>query len=123
MSNKRDELLKATKKLKELNNEELDFLENENISEKEIIEFSEKKTKLRILIDNHLKVEVLNEKDKLTVKNQLLEILELENKIGNMYKTRLLDIQNGLIYINQERKLREVYGKGGMSFLIEEDKT
>ena len=113
---KRDELLKALKKLKELNLSELKFLEKENLDLKDMEHFRDKKIKFKNLIDSLLKTIELNE-EKDTVISQLKELLELEDKIGKTYKLRLQDIQNGLIHINTERKLRETYGKGGMNFL------
>ena len=119
---KRDELLKALKKLKELNLSELKFLEKENLDLKDMEHFRDKKIKFKNLIDSLLKTIELNE-EKDTVISQLKELLELEDKIGKTYKLRLQDIQNGLIHINTERKLRETYGKGGMSFLMDEEKN
>ncbi len=119
---KRDELLKALKKLKELSLSELKFLEKENLDLKDMEHFKDKKIKLRILIDSLLKTTELNE-EKETVISQLKELLELEDKIGKTYKLRLQEIQNGLIHINTERKLRETYGKGGMNFLSVDDKN
>ena len=118
---KRDELLKALKKLKELNLSELKFLEKENLDLKDMEHFRDKKIKFKNLIDSLLKTIELNE-EKDTVISQLKELLELEDKIGKTYKLRLQDIQNGLIHINTERKLRETYGKGGMNFLSLVDK-
>ena len=119
---KRDELLKALKKLKELNLSELKFLEKENLDLKDMEHFRDKKIKFKNLIDSLLKTIELNE-EKDTVISQLKELLELEDKIGKTYKLRLQDIQNGLIHINTERKLRETYGKGGMNFLSIDDKN
>lgn len=119
---KRDELLKALKKLKELNLSELKFLEKENLDLKDMEHFRDKKIKFKNLIDSLLKTIELNE-EKDTVISQLKELLELEEKIGKTYKLRLQDIQNGLIHINTERKLRETYGKGGMNFLSIDDKN
>ncbi len=119
---KRDELLKALKKLKELNLSELKFLEKENLDLKDMEHFRDKKIKFKNLIDSLLKTIELNE-EKDTVISQLKELLELEDKIGKAYKLRLQDIQNGLIHINTERKLRETYGKGGMNFLSIDDKN
>lgn len=119
---KRDELLKALKKLKELSLSELKFLEKENLDLKDMEHFKDKKIKLRILIDSLLKTTELNE-EKETVISQLKELLELEDMIGKTYKLRLQEIQNGLIHINTERKLRETYGKGGMNFLSVDDKN
>ena len=119
---KRDELLKALKKLKELNLSELKFLEKENLDLKDMEHFRDKKIKFKNLIDSLLKTTELNE-EKDVVISQLKELLELEDKIGKTYKLRLQDIQNGLIHINTERKLRETYGKGGMNFLSIDDKN
>ena len=119
---KRDELLKALKKLKELNLSELKFLEKENLDLKDMEHFKDKKIKLRILIDSLLKTTELNEEKKIVI-NELKELLELEDKIGKTYKLRLQEIQNGLIHINTERKLRETYGEGGMNFLSIDDKN
>ena len=119
---KRDELLKALKKLKELNLSELKFLEKENLDLKDMEHFRDKKIKLKNLIDSLLKTTELKE-EKDTVISQLKELLELEDKIGKTYKLRLQEIQSGLIHINTERKLRETYGKGGMNFLSIEDKN
>lgn len=119
---KRDELLKALKKLKELNLSELKFLEKENLDLKDMEHFRDKKIKFKNLIDSLLKTIELNE-EKDSVISQLKELLELEEKIGKTYKLRLQDIQNGLIHINTERKLRETYGKGGMNFLSIDDKN
>lgn len=119
---KRDELLKALKKLKELNLSELKFLEKENLDLKDMEHFRDKKIKFKNLIDSLLKTTELNE-EKDVVISQLKELLELEDKIGKAYKLRLQEIQNGLIHINTERKLRETYGKGGMNFLSIEDKN
>ena len=119
---KRDELLKALKKLRELSLSELKFLEKENLDLKDMEHFKDKKIKLRILIDSLLKTTELNEEKKIVI-NELKELLELEDKIGKTYKLRLQEIQNGLIHINTERKLRETYGKGGMNFLSIEDKN
>jgi hypothetical protein len=119
---KRDELLKALKKLKELNLSELKFLEKENLDLKDMEHFRDKKIKFKNLIDSLLKTIELNEEKDMVI-SQLKELLELEEKIGKTYKLRLQDIQNGLIHINTERKLRETYGKGGMSFLMDEEKN
>ena len=119
---KRDELLKALKKLKELSLSELKFLEKENLDLKDMEHFRDKKIKFKNLIDSLLKTTELKE-EKDTVISQLKELLELEDKIGKTYKLRLQEIQNGLIHINTERKLRETYGKGGMNFLSIEDKN
>ena len=119
---KRDELLKALKKLRELSLSELKFLEKENLDLKDMEHFKDKKIKLRILIDSLLKTTELNEEKKIVI-NELKELLELEDKIGKTYKLRLQEIQNGLIHINTERKLRETYGKGGMNFLSIDDKN
>lgn len=120
---KKDELLNAIKKLRDLNLKELDFLKTDDLEEKTIEEFREKKNKFRKLIDHHLKVLELSENEKMEVKNKFLELLEYEQKIGKIYKEKLLNIQDGLFYINTERKLRETYAKGGMSFLMDEDKN
>ena len=48
---KRDELLKALKKLKELNLSELKFLEKENLDLKDMEHFRDKKIKFKNLID------------------------------------------------------------------------
>lgn len=120
---KKDELLKAIKKLKDLNLKELDFLKTDILDSKTIEDFKEKKNKFRKLIDHHIQVLELNENEKLEVKKYFLELLELEQNIGKGYKERLLSIQDGLFYINTERKLRETYAKGGMSFLMDEDKS
>lgn len=119
---KRDELLKALKKLKELNLSELKFLEKENLDLKDMEHFRDKKIKFKNLIDSLLKTIELNEEKDMVI-GQLKELLELEDKIGKTYKLRLQDIQNGLIHINTERKLRETYGKGGMNFLSIDDKN
>ena len=119
---KRDELLKALKKLKELNLSELKFLEKENLDLKDMEHFRDKKKKKKNLIDSLLKTIELNEEKDMVI-SQLKELLELEDKIGKTYKLRLQDIQNGLIHINTERKLRETYGKGGMNFLSIDDKN
>lgn len=119
---KRDELLKALKKLKELNLSELKFLEKENLDLKDMEHFRDKKIKFKNLIDSLLKTIELNEEKDMVI-SQLKELLELEDKIGKTYKLRLQDIQNGLIHINTERKLRETYGKGGMNFLSIDDKN
>ena len=119
---KRDELLKALKKLKELNLSELKFLEKENLDLKDMEHFRDKKIKFKNLIDSLLKTIELNEEKDMVI-SQLKELLELEEKIGKTYKLRLQDIQNGLIHINTERKLRETYGKGGMNFLSIDDKN
>ena len=119
---KRDELLKALKKLKELNLSELKFLEKENLDLKDMEHFRDKKIKFKNLIDSLLKTTELNEEKDIVI-SQLKELLELEDKIGKTYKLRLQEIQNGLIHINTERKLRETYGKGGMNFLSIEDKN
>lgn len=119
---KRDELLKALKKLKELNLSELKFLEKENLDLKDMEHFRDKKIKFKNLIDSLLKTTELNEEKDIVI-SQLKELLELEDKIGKAYKLRLQEIQNGLIHINTERKLRETYGKGGMNFLSIEDKN
>ena len=119
---KRDELLKALKKLKELNLSELKFLEKENLDLKDMEHFRDKKINFKNLIDSLLKTIELNEEKDMVI-SQLKELLELEEKIGKTYKLRLQDIQNGLIHINTERKLRETYGKGGMNFLSIDDKN
>lgn len=120
---KKDEFLKAIKKLKDLNLKELDFLKNELLDEKTIFEFQEKKLKFRKLIDSHLKALEFDENEKTQIKNSFIELVDLEEKIGVSYKEKLNNIQDGLIHINTERKLRETYGKGGMSFLMDEDKN
>jgi len=120
---KKDEFLKAIRKLKDLNLKELDFLKSDFLDEKVIEDFKEKKIKFRKLIDNHLKVLEFSAAEKQELNKAFSELLELEQTIENDYKKKLLDIQNGLIYINTERKLRETYGKGGMSFLMDEDKN
>ena len=119
---KRDELLKALKKLKELNLSELKFLEKENLDLKDMEHFRDKKIKFKNLIDSLLKTTELEEEKDMVI-SQLKELLELEDKIGKTYKLRLQEIQSGLIHINTERKLRETYGKGGMNFLSIEDKN
>ena len=119
---KRDELLKALKKLKELNLSELKFLEKENLDLKDMEHFKDKKIKFKNLIDSLLKTTELEEEKDMVI-SQLKELLELEDKIGKTYKLRLQEIQSGLIHINTERKLRETYGKGGMNFLSIEDKN
>lgn len=119
---KKNELLKALKKLKELNLSELKFLEKDNLDLKDLEHFREKKIKLRNLIDSHLKLLELNEEEKISVVAQFKELLQLEDRVGEAYKKKLINIQDGLIHINTERKLRETYGKGGMNFLTIEDK-
>lgn len=118
-----DEILSAIEKLKELTISELKFLENENLDEKEVVVFREKKTEFRSLIENHLKKTELMSEDKILIKNQFEEILDMEKKIGLLYREKLQLIEDGLYYINTERKLRETYAKGGMSFLTNEDKN
>ena len=59
---KRDELLKALKKLKELNLSELKFLEKENLDLKDMEHFRDKKIKFKNLIDSLLKTIELNDK-------------------------------------------------------------
>lgn len=118
-----DEILSAIEKLKEVTISELNFLENENLDEKEIVVFREKKTEFRSLIENHLKKIELMSDDRILIKNQFEEILNMEKKIGLLYRERLQLIEDGLYYINTERKLRETYAKGGMSFLTNEDKN
>ena len=69
-----------------------------------------------------LKLLELNEEEKVSVVVQFKELLQLEDRVGEAYKKKLINIQDGLIHINTERKLRETYGKGGMNFLTIEDK-
>lgn len=120
---KKDELFKALKKLKEISTKELDYLKNERLDEKKIEEFIDKKVKLRKLIEYHLNSGDLlaEEKDKIII--NLNEILNIEEKISICYNEKLYNIQDSLIHINTERKLRETYGKGGMSFLMDDDKN
>jgi phage/plasmid-associated DNA primase len=120
---KKDELFKGIRKLKDLNNKEVEFLKSDFLDEKTMADFMEKKIKLRKLLEHHFKALELNDAEKTQVKEVLAEILQLEEKIGLEYKERLLTIQNGLLSINTERKLRETYGKGGMSFLMDEEKN
>lgn len=120
---KKDELFKGIRKLKDLNNKELEFLKSDFLDEKTMADFMEKKSKLRKLLEHHFKALELNDAEKTQLKEALDEILQLEEKIGLAYKERLLTIQNGLLSINTERKLRETYGKGGMSFLMDEEKN
>lgn len=120
---KKDEFLKAIRKLKDLNLKELDFLKSDFLDEKVIEDFKEKKIKFRKLIDNHLRVLEFSAAEKQELNKAFSELLELEETIESSYKKKLMDIQNGLIYINTERKLRETYGKGGMSFLMDDDKN
>ncbi len=120
---KKDELFKGIRKLKDLNNKEVEFLKSDFLDEKTMADFMEKKIKLRKLLEHHFKALELNDAEKTQIKEVLAEILQLEEKIGLEYKERLLTIQNGLLSINTERKLRETYGKGGMSFLMDEEKN
>lgn len=120
---KKEELLNLIKKLKDLNLRELEFLKQDALDEKTVKEFIEKKNKLRKTIDNHIKQLELNSEEKSEIKNIFIELLEYEQEIGNAYKQRVLNVRDGLFYINTERKLRETYGKGGMSFLMDEDKN
>ena len=120
---KKDELFKGIRKLKDLNNKEVEFLKSDFLDEKTMADFTEKKIKLRKLLEHHFKALELNDAEKTQIKEVLAEILQLEEKIGLEYKERLLTIQNGLLSINTERKLRETYGKGGMSFLMDEEKN
>ncbi len=120
---KKDELFKGIRKLKDLNNKEVEFLKSDFLDEKTMADFMEKKIKLRKLLEHHFKALELNDAEKTQIKEALAEILQLEEKIGLEYKERLLTIQNGLLSINTERKLRETYGKGGMSFLMDEEKN
>lgn len=120
---KKDELFKALKKLKEISLKELDFLKSDTLDEKKIEEFSDKKNKLRKLIDYHLNSGELLQEEKEKIVSILNEILSLEERIGQCYKEKLYSIQDGLIHINTERKLRETYGRGGMSFLMDDDKN
>ncbi len=120
---KKDELFKGIRKLKDLNNKEVEFLKSDFLDEKTMADFMEKKIKLRKLLEHHFKALELNDAEKTQIKEVLAEILQLEEKIGLAYKERLLTIQNGLLSINTERKLRETYGKGGMSFLMDEEKN
>ena len=120
---KKEELLNLIKKLKDLNLRELEFLKQDALDEKTVKEFIEKKNKLRKTIDNHIKQLELNSEEKSKIKNIFIELLEYEQEIGNAYKQRVLNVRDGLFYINTERKLRETYGKGGMSFLMDEDKN
>lgn len=120
---KKDELFKGIRKLRDLNNKELEFLKSDFLDEKTMADFMEKKLKLRKLLEHYFKAIELNDKEKTQIKEVLAEILQLEEKIGLEYKERLLTIQNGLLSINTERKLRETYGKGGMSFLMDEEKN
>ena len=120
---KKDELFKGIRKLRDLNNKELEFLKSDFLDEKTMADFMEKKIKLRKLLEHHFKALELNDAEKTQIKEVLAEILQLEEKIGLEYKERLLTIQNGLLSINTERKLRETYGKGGMSFLMDEEKN
>lgn len=120
---KKEELFKGMKKLKDLNNRELEFLKSDFLDEKTMEDFMEKKIKLRKLLEHHFKVLEFTDNEKIEIKECLDEILHLEEKIGLTYKEKLLTIQNGLLSINTERKLRETYGKGGMSFLMDEEKN
>ena len=70
---KRDELLKALKKLRELSLSELKFLEKENLDLKDMEHFKDKKIKLRILIDSLLKTTELNEEKKIVI-NELKDL-------------------------------------------------
>ena len=120
---KKDELLKAIKKLKDLNIRELEFLKGDNLDEKSMEDFMEKKIKLRKLLDHHLKTMNFDKNEKVVIKELLEEVFLLEESIGKTYKEKLLNIEEGLLHINTERKLRETYGRGGMSFLSEEEKN
>ncbi len=109
--------------LKKLNNSELDFLKKDILDMDKVEEFKSKKIDLRDKLNNSLSSICFSEEQKKIIIFKLKELLELENEIGELYKNKLFSIQDNLISINTERKLRETYGKGGMNFLTTVDKN
>ncbi|MBN1467983.1 MAG: hypothetical protein JXM74_05895 [Fusobacteriaceae bacterium] len=109
--------------LKKLNNSELDFLKKDILDMDKVEEFKNKKIDLRDKLNNSLNSICFSEEQKKIIIVKLKELLELENEIGELYKNKLFSIQDNLISINTERKLRETYGKGGMNFLTIVDKN
>ena len=109
--------------LKKLNNSELDFLKKDILDMDKVEEFKSKKIDLRDKLNNSLSSICFSEEQKKVIIVKLIELLELENEIGELYKNKLFSIQDNLISINTERKLRETYGKGGMNFLTTVDKN
>lgn len=109
--------------LKKLNNSELDFLKKDILDMDKVEEFKSKKIDLRDKLNNSLSSICFSEEQKKVIIVKLKELLELENEIGELYKNKLFSIQDNLISINTERKLRETYGKGGMNFLTTVDKN
>ena len=109
--------------LKKLNNSELDFLKKDILDMDKVEEFKSKKIDLRDKLNNSLSSICFSEEQKKIIIFKLKELLELENEIGELYKNKLFSIQDNLISINTERKLRETYGKGGMNFLSIDDKN
>ncbi len=109
--------------LKKLNNSELDFLKKDILDIDKVEAFKNKKIDLRDKLNNSLSSICFSEEQKKVIIVKLKELLELENEIGELYKNKLFSIQDNLISINTERKLRETYGKGGMNFLTTVDKN
>lgn len=109
--------------LKKLNNSELDFLKKDILDIDKVEAFKNKKIDLRDKLNNSLSSICFSEEQKKIIIFKLKELLELENEIGELYKNKLFSIQDNLISINTERKLRETYGKGGMNFLTTVDKN
>ena len=109
--------------LKNLNNSELDFLKKDILDIDKVEAFKNKKIDLRDKLNNSLSSICFSEEQKKVIIVKLKELLELENEIGELYKNKLFSIQDNLISINTERKLRETYGKGGMNFLTTVDKN
>ena len=106
-----------------MNNSELDFLKKDILDMDKVEEFKSKKIDLRDKLNNSLSSICFSEEQKKVIIVKLKELLELENEIGELYKNKLFSIQDNLISINTERKLRETYGKGGMNFLTTVDKN
>ena len=109
--------------LKKLNNSELDFLKKDILDIDKVEAFKNKKIDLRDKLNNSISSICFSEEQKKVIIVKLKELLELENEIGELYKNKLFSIQDNLISINTERKLRETYGKGGMNFLTTVDKN